>query len=298
MERPRIYGDERSCRTALGRYIGRGEELLDQAEGVQNRIDAVASHDLAEFYAVDIQGDWEKDVRRWFSNARDGMGRYLQDQMGERLPVLALGLPPDDGKPRHTVALDNGVPWVAKAVEELQDLQAAIGVRRDVAATSPTPARFAELRASGLVDEKVIDDRAKEMLSPRTPRQLYNAIGAAKELTEATLKAALDRLGEPRGRSDELPLLMKKWRRAIRRVAPPDSEGVDALDRAQNALASLVVFLAEWRNAYGRGHGRPQYPPGLAPRHARLAADAAETCVRFIVMTMDDLRLLPPRQSE
>ena len=294
MKRPRIYGNEGRCRAALTRYITRAEELLDQANGVQNRLSAVAEHHLGEFYALAIQDEWETDVRRWFASAIQGMGRYLQEQTAEVLPVLALGLPPDDGKPRHTVALDNGVPWLTKALEELRDLQAAIGVRRGVTRTSPAPARFEELHASGLVDEKVIADYAKEMLSPRTPRQLYTAIGAAKELTEATLRAALDRLSEPSEPSDDLPVLMKKWRRAIGRLAPPDSEGEDALDKAQAALASLVVFLSEWRNAYGRGHGRPQYPPGLASRHARLATDAAETCVRFIVTTMDDLQLLPP----
>jgi hypothetical protein len=167
-------------------------------------------------------------------------------------------------------------------------------VRRGVATTAPAPARFEELHASGLVGEKVIDDHAREMLSPHTPKQLYNAIGSAKELTEATLRAALDRLGESHRQRDDLPILMKKWRRAIGTLAPPGSEGEATLDKAQAALANLVVFLAEWRNTYGRGHGRPQYPPGLSARHARLAADAAETSVRFIVTTMDDLQLLPP----
>jgi hypothetical protein len=69
------------------------------------------------------------------------------------------------------------------------------------------------------------------------------------------------------------------------------------LDRAQAALASLVTFLAEWRNAYGRGHGRKKYPPGLKPRHARIAAGAVEICIRFIVTTMDDLERLPPAES-
>jgi hypothetical protein len=90
---------------------------------------------------------------------------------------------------------------------------------------------------------------------------------------------------------------MKKWRKAIGRLAPPDPEGEDTLDKAQAGLGSLVTFLAEWRNVYGRGHGRPQYRPGLAARHARLAADVAETCVRFIVTTMDDLQRLPPRRE-
>jgi hypothetical protein len=184
--------------------------------------------------------------------------------------------------------------WIQKARDALAQLQDAVGVRRDVAQVARSPAGFEELHASGLVDEAVIRDRSKEMLSPRTPRQLYNAIGAAKELTEASLRAALDRLGESYQPRDDLPLLMKKWRKAVGKLAPPDPEGEGILDNAQSALANLVTFLAEWRNAYGRGHGRPKYPPGLAPRHARLATDAAETCVRFIVTTMDDLKLLPP----
>jgi hypothetical protein len=108
------------------------------------------------------------------------------------------------------------------------------------------------------------------------------------------LRAALNRLDASYAARDELPVLMKKWRTAIGDVAPPDSQGKATLDKAQAALANLVKFLAEWRNTYGRGHGRRQYPPGLSARHARLAADAAETCVRFIVTTMDDLQLLPP----
>lgn len=93
---------------------------------------------------------------------------------------------------------------------------------------------------------------------------------------------------------DELPLLMKKWRKEIGTHAPPDPKGAGVLDNAQAALANLVTFLAQWRNKYGSGHGRAEYPPGLAARHARLAVDAAETCIRFIVTTMDDLQLLPP----
>jgi hypothetical protein len=113
-------------------------------------------------------------------------------------------------------------------------------------------------------------------------------------MMEATLRGALDRLGEPYARTDELSALMRKWRRAIGNVAAPDPQGEDSLDKAQAALANLVTFLAEWRNSYGRGHGRQQYPPGLSQRHARLAADAAETSVRFIATTMDDLELLAP----
>jgi hypothetical protein len=88
VKRPRIYGNEGRCRAALTRYITRAEELLDQANGVQNRLWAVAEHHLGEFYALAIQDEWETDVRRWFASAIQGMGRYLQEQTAEVLPVL------------------------------------------------------------------------------------------------------------------------------------------------------------------------------------------------------------------
>jgi hypothetical protein len=197
MNRPRIYGSETRCRAAVTRFIGRAEDLLDQAIGARNQMAALSDTRRDTPKAFSIESAWGEEVRRWFSVARRGMGPYLQKQFEDVLPVLSLGLPPDTGKSRHFVGLDNGEPWLRKALHELQELQAALGVRRGVATAEPPPARFEELRASGLVDVRVIADHANEMLSPRTPKQLCNAIGSAKELTEATLRAALDQLEEP-----------------------------------------------------------------------------------------------------
>jgi len=60
--------------------------------------------------AFALEADWAKDVRRWFINPRYRLARDLQDQMEESLAVLTLGLPPDTGKPRHWIGLDNGEP--------------------------------------------------------------------------------------------------------------------------------------------------------------------------------------------
>lgn len=291
---PRIYGSEANARKAIARYLSSGDELLDQAIGVQARVDEAAQRDRSPLVEWAIEAEWVKDTRRWFAKARTSLGKYFQDQMLEALPVITFGLPPDTGKPRHHIGLENGVPWLNHALVELRAVQDALGVARDVARTASVPARFEELHASGLVAANVIDDRSKEMLAPRTQKQLADAIGAAKELTEATLRAALDRLGETYAARDELALLMKRWRKAVSVSAPPDPQGGRLLDNAQSSLANLVGFLSEWRNAYGSGHGRPRYPRGLSGRHARLATDAADTCIRFIVTTMDDLQRLPP----
>jgi hypothetical protein len=302
VQRPRVYGNETKLRSAVARHIETGEELLDQGTGVRNRLTAIVeqrdmtSADVLTAVLTSKHGwGWDGELRKWARSAGKTMATYLADQFDAKAPVLARGLPPDTGKPRHTITLDNGQEWLRLALEELRQLQAALGVRRDVVSFAPpTPARFVELNASGLVNQKVIRDHAHAMAAPRTPKQLKDAIGSAKELTEATLRAALDRFDESYGDNEDLPRLMRKWRKAIDTQGPPDPKGADTLDKSQAALANLVTFLAEWRNTYGSGHGRSEYPPGLAARHARLAADAAETCIRFIVTTMDDLELLPP----
>src|SRR5262249_25546051 len=153
VKRPRIYGSDVKCRTALRRYISSAEDLLDQVAGVRKRVAAAAARPM---WAYGIEEEWTKDFRRWFRTAQRGVAPYLQEQCEDVLPTLAYGLPPDDGKPRHAIGLDNGEPWLRHAVEELQGLQAALGVRRDVATALPAPARFQELHSSGLVAEKVI----------------------------------------------------------------------------------------------------------------------------------------------
>lgn len=89
---------------------------------------------------------------------------------------------------------------------------------------------------------------------------------------------------------------MKKWREAAR-TGGLDPAGAEHLDHALAALGNLLAFLAEFRNAYGRGHGRSRYPAGIRVHHARLAVDVADTVARFVVLTMDDLARLPPSRS-
>ena len=294
MTRPRIYGSETNYRNAIARYIKSCDDLIDQAEGVRKRV--LDAGPLAEFEL--IASGWPDSVERWRVNARHNLQKYLQEQTETKLPVLSAPLPKSSdqmklGKRRERTELEVLVPWLGTARAELERLLGMLGVKRSIVSVSDESLRFAELHASGLVEDAVVRDHARDMASPRTPKQLAVAIAAAKELTEATLRAALEQIGEPVPPNAYLPALMKRWRQAIELKAPPGPEGKDALDKAQAALANLITFLAEWRNPYGRGHGRPTYPKGLKPRHARLATDASETCIRFIVWTMDDLELLP-----
>lgn len=291
--RPRVYGNEVRFKSTLGRHIAEGDDLLDLAKGVLRRTTVPAGTRIG-LLAYAARADWCRKVERWRLNAIAAAERHLADKAEAVLPELTAAWPPDTGKPRHERRIESVEPWLREALSELRNLREALGVSRNVAAVAAPPGRFDELRASGLVDVAIIDGVVKDVVNPRTAKQLADAIGAAKELTEATLRSALDRSGVGWSKNDGLPQLMRKWRDIVNATAPPDPAGKDMLDRAQAALANVVAFLGEWRNEYGRGHGRAKYPAGLRARHARLAADAAETAVRFIVMTMDDLSRLPP----
>jgi hypothetical protein len=114
------------------------------------------------------------------------------------------------------------------------------------------------------------------------------AIGTAKELIESTCKTILAENGAPADPAWDLPELMKKGRNVLK-LAPDDIPDAvkadDTVKRLLNNLASIVQSVAELRNPYGTGHGRHGRAKGLQPRHARLAAGAAATLVRFLFDT-------------
>lgn len=292
-KRPHIYGSETRFKATIGRHISQGAELLDLVEGIRRRAGGTEG-EVMTLLAYAREMEWCDSVERWRRKAIASAEKHLADKAEAVLPLLTAAWPPNTGKPRHRRTITRVEPWLRGALEELRALRNLLGVSRNVAALA-SPGRFAELQASGLVDELVIAGLAKEMVDPKTPKQLADAIGAAKDLTEATLRAALDRLQVSWGKDDGLQQLMRKWRDETAAAASPNLAARGMLDRAQAALANLVAFLNEWRNEYGRGHGRPRYAVGLRRRHARLATDAAETAIRFIVATMDDTSRLPPR---
>ncbi|WP_169317516.1 abortive infection family protein [Actinacidiphila oryziradicis] len=103
-----------------------------------------------------------------------------------------------------------------------------------------------------------------------------DAIGAAKQLIEATAKFVLLKRGLPVDESLNLPALIKQAQQALQLhpAAPPAStrgvspDNADSIKRILGALASAATGVAELRNRYGTGHGRLAAPTGLGPRHA------------------------------
>ncbi len=295
---PQVYGDAKAFKRGLDRYIQAGKALVDQARGVSELKKKAETEIKARNFRPYLDGlvsetDWLDQVERWRVNTIRAMRRHLLSQVQDVVPNLVEWIPPEDGKPRHARSVEMMEPWLREAVDELVALRDKLGVARNVAATAPLPGHFAELEASGLVEPSVVKQYARQMSTLNTPARRHYAIGAAKEISEATLRAALDRLQQAWRPADDLGALTKKWRVAVDALAPSDPVGAEALKRALSSLAGVITFLTEWRNKYGSGHGTPKYAP-TSPRQARLAVDAAETVVRYISLTMDDLALLPP----
>jgi len=117
------------------------------------------------------------------------------------------------------------------------------------------------------------------------------AIGTAKELVEATCKFVLRERQVPHPENlkltklcaltfEQLELLPKGVRK--------EKKGSDSIKRVLGSLSQIVQGVAELRNDYGTGHGRPQDKTrGIHPRHARLAVGTASTLAHFLLETHD-----------
>lgn len=114
------------------------------------------------------------------------------------------------------------------------------------------------------------------------------AIGAAKELVEATCKTILRAHGKPEDGSPDLPKLVRRTAKELNLLADQvqdAAKGAQAMRRTLSNLATLVDGIAELRNLYGSGHGRDDRWRGVTPRHARLVVGAAATLSTFLIET-------------
>lgn len=115
------------------------------------------------------------------------------------------------------------------------------------------------------------------------------AIGSAKELVEAVCKYILRERNVIHSEnlsviklcaltSEQLGLLPSEVRE--------EKKGSESIKKVLGSLSQIVQGVAELRNMYGTGHGRPNDKhAGISPRHARLAVGAASTLVHFLLET-------------
>lgn len=128
-------------------------------------------------------------------------------------------------------------------------------------------------------------DAQRELLRQSVQDNPTTAIGIAKELVESCCATILQSRGVPFAKEDDLPKLLDKTTRSLGinpRGVPDEAPEPKIVKTLLGSLASAARSLAELRNAYGTGHGRPLSYSGLSQRHARLAAGTSLTLVQYL----------------
>jgi hypothetical protein len=148
-----------------------------------------------------------------------------------------------------------------------------------------------EATLAGLTDPSGI--RAElERIRRALPDDPAGAIGAAKQLVEATAKVVLTERRLPVAADAKVPELVKAAQQALQLhpssiIPGPDSS--EAVKKILGGVSSIAVGVAELRNrGYGSGHGQASTPTGLSPRHAHLAVNAAITWCHLLLDTLAD----------
>jgi len=155
------------------------------------------------------------------------------------------------------------------------------------------------IESFGRLDAPEVLHQHLQRINDSIVRDPAAAIGSAKELVESTFKIVLDDYSIGYERSTDLLELYKlvATELDIARESVPDSaKGSRASHKILSNLTTTVQNLAELRNELGLGHGRT-VPSTALTRHARLAADAAQTVTNFVLATWHDRRAAEERSA-
>lgn len=142
------------------------------------------------------------------------------------------------------------------------------------------------LKAQGFTSE--YPDEQRSLLWEKVESHPTASIGIAKDLVESCCVTILDSNQVQHSSNDDIPKLVDKTQNILsinpRKVEAnvPDSIAVKSL---LGNLAQVAKNLAELRNSYGIGHGKPATYKPLTERHARLAAGSALTLVEYLWTT-------------
>ncbi len=111
------------------------------------------------------------------------------------------------------------------------------------------------------------------------------AIGTAKEFLESLCKTILSKRGVELVKNEDLPVLVRATIKCLPIVPPglaDPTQSQKTITVLLNNLGSIGQQLAEMRNQFGTGHGRPSEHVGLQRRHAKLVVGAASTLAVFL----------------
>ena len=250
--------------------------------------ESLRDHEIAVGMFIDNRQNRAFDkIYKWFSDVNDAALRTFTDErFGD---YQELGNPPPlTATLGETAAAERGLTELTTDIQArvlvLTGALSDLGEHEDVApAIRDAPGGWPHLR--GLVADSIIDGHLRQMRLRRTRTEISSAIGASKEIVEATFKALSAKHNVTPSKAT--PDLSDWWR--VLRPLLADQDIDKALGSTDGALiklvssqVSLVQNLGELRNKIGSGHGKVEHPAGLGPAHALLAVDTAHTLTRFL----------------
>jgi hypothetical protein len=124
------------------------------------------------------------------------------------------------------------------------------------------------------------------------------AVSVSKDLVERTARLVLRDRGRPASEKDDLPKLVSDAQRALSldaaSIEGSSSKETAALKKILGSLAAMTIGFTELRNKVGPGHGRESVPTWVQPRHARLAAGAAQVWCQLVLETLEERKRTIP----
>jgi hypothetical protein len=144
-------------------------------------------------------------------------------------------------------------------------------------------------RPVGLDDTswEAIEERHARLAKAMTDCDWPLAVGAAKELVETLSGVVLHASGEVISSAEAMPTLLARTHAALER--DPRHLAADPAARTIiQSVKTMAAQLAELRNRYGTGHGRP-VPTVPAPELAELCTDTALVWIRWALRRLPHL---------
>ena len=286
-----VYGDEAKFRDALRRNIKRSDELIEQLDAARSIIESIPPNTAGlHVYLLQhsVLEEFQPAFARWTRSNSSLLRKYLGSATTSYLQQ-GWRYPRDD----DAIAIaDQYLHHIQYSKSELERVLNKVPPVRSVERKTNED-RFIELRNSALIEETVLNSYVRRMSRLNTKAGISDTIGAAKEIVEACARAALEDMGSSADGADFL-VLGKRLRKEISQRAPasPTAKSARSLELMQLGFVNIEQALAELRNELGVGHGRRRNPTALSTRHAQLAIDIADTYVRFLVLTLQELKVI------
>lgn len=160
------------------------------------------------------------------------------------------------------------------------------GYRRDgyrILPVSPTPLVNLEGHLQVINSQSIAENWERMLVAAESDPE--DAITAARALVESTCKSILEELHISYEDAWDLTRLYKETTKVLQ--LSPRGYKEQVFKQILGGMSSVTAGLAEVRNAFSDAHGKGKRPVRAAPRHARLAVNAAGTLTVFLLETFD-----------